>query len=124
MTTVEHPNATVPDSVEVPRLGALQYELGFPTPETSQKLFDEIECNCTDQHACAEAHDQPDHADGDVDSERDDGADHERRRRQQPPTERSAHLAPRVRNGPNGERAPAHRLSVHERRIHGLIPSG
>ena len=28
MTTVEHPNATVPDSVEVPRVGTLQYELG------------------------------------------------------------------------------------------------
>jgi len=43
MTTVEHPNATVPDRVEVPRLGALKYELGFPTPETSQKLFDEMD---------------------------------------------------------------------------------
>jgi hypothetical protein len=43
MTSVEHPNATVPDSVEVPRLGALRYELGFPTPETSQKLFDEMD---------------------------------------------------------------------------------
>ena len=31
MTVVEHPNATIPDSVEVPRVGALQYELGFPT---------------------------------------------------------------------------------------------
>ena len=27
MTNVEHPNATVPDSVEVPRVGTLQYEL-------------------------------------------------------------------------------------------------
>ena len=43
MTTVEHPNATVPDSVEVPRVGALRYELGFPTPETSRKLFDEMD---------------------------------------------------------------------------------
>jgi hypothetical protein len=43
MTTVEHPNATVPDSVEVPRVGALRYELGFPTRETSQKLFDEMD---------------------------------------------------------------------------------
>jgi hypothetical protein len=43
MTTFEHPNATVPDSVEVPRVGALQYELGFPTPETSRKLFDEMD---------------------------------------------------------------------------------
>jgi hypothetical protein len=43
MTTVEHPNATVADSVEVPRVGALRYELGFPTPETSRKLFDEMD---------------------------------------------------------------------------------
>ncbi|TRW45700.1 DUF1254 domain-containing protein [Georgenia yuyongxinii] len=43
MTTFAHPNATVPDSVEVPRLGALQFELGFPTPETTQKLFDEMD---------------------------------------------------------------------------------
>jgi hypothetical protein len=43
MTNVEHPNATAPDSVEVPRLGALQYELGFPTTETSQRLFDEMD---------------------------------------------------------------------------------
>ena len=43
MTTVEHPNATVPDSVEMPRVGTLRYELGFPTPEASQKLFDEMD---------------------------------------------------------------------------------
>jgi hypothetical protein len=43
MTTVEHPNATVPDNVEVPHVGALQYELGFPNPETSRKLFDEMD---------------------------------------------------------------------------------
>ena len=42
MTEV-HPNATVPDSVEVPRVGALRYELGFPTPESSRKLFDEMD---------------------------------------------------------------------------------
>lgn len=29
MTNVEHPNATIPDSVEVPRVGALRYELGI-----------------------------------------------------------------------------------------------
>jgi len=43
MTTVEHPNATVPDNVQVPRVGAVQYELGFPTAETSRKLFDEMD---------------------------------------------------------------------------------
>ena len=43
MAVVEHPNATVPDSVEMPRVGTLQYELGFPTPETTQKLFDEMD---------------------------------------------------------------------------------
>ena len=41
--TNEHPNATVPNSAEVPRVGTLRYELGFPTPETSQKLFDEMD---------------------------------------------------------------------------------
>ena len=43
MAGVEHPNATIPDNVEVPRVGTLQYELGFPTPETSRKLFDEMD---------------------------------------------------------------------------------
>ena len=43
MIAPEHPNATIPDSVEVPRLGTLRYELGFPTPETSRKLFDEMD---------------------------------------------------------------------------------
>ena len=42
MTVVEHPNATVPDSVET-RIGTLRYELGCPTPETTQKLFDEMD---------------------------------------------------------------------------------
>ena len=28
MTNLEHPNATVPGSVGVPRVGALRYELG------------------------------------------------------------------------------------------------
>jgi hypothetical protein len=32
MTTVQHPNATVQDSVEVSRVGTLRYELGFPDP--------------------------------------------------------------------------------------------
>jgi hypothetical protein len=43
MTIVEHAKATIPDSVEVPRVGSLRYELGFPTHETSQKLFDEMD---------------------------------------------------------------------------------
>ena len=43
MTGAAHPNATIPDSVELPRVGALHYELGFPTPETSQRLFDEMD---------------------------------------------------------------------------------
>ena len=42
MTAFEQPNATVPDRVEVPRVGELRYELGFPSPESSQKLFDEM----------------------------------------------------------------------------------
>ena len=44
MAGVEHPNATIPDNVEVPRVGMLWYELGFPTPETSRKLFAEMAC--------------------------------------------------------------------------------
>jgi hypothetical protein len=43
MTTVEHPNATVPDSVDVPRVGVQQYELDFPTAETSRKLSAEMD---------------------------------------------------------------------------------
>ena len=43
MAGVEHPNATIPDNVEVPRVGTLRHELGFPTPETSRKLFDEMD---------------------------------------------------------------------------------
>jgi hypothetical protein len=31
MTNLEHPNATVPDSLEVPRVGALRYELRLGT---------------------------------------------------------------------------------------------
>ena len=39
----KHRNATtLQDSVEVPRVGALRYELGFRTPETSRELFDEM----------------------------------------------------------------------------------
>ena len=43
MAAMPHPNATIPDSVEVPRVGTLRYELGFPTPETCQKPFDEMD---------------------------------------------------------------------------------
>ena len=43
MTVAQHPDSTIPDSVEVPRVGALRYELGFPTPETSRRLFDEMD---------------------------------------------------------------------------------
>jgi hypothetical protein len=43
MTSIDNPQARIADIVEVPRLGALSYELGFPTPETSQRLFDEMD---------------------------------------------------------------------------------
>lgn len=43
MTEALHPNATIAASVELPRVGVLQYDLGFPTPDTSQKLFDEMD---------------------------------------------------------------------------------
>jgi hypothetical protein len=42
------------------------------------RLFGEIERDRADQHSCAEAHDQPDHAQGDADPKRDDSPDHER----------------------------------------------
>ena len=43
MTDSQALDTAIPDSVEVPRIGALRYELGFPTPETSRKLFDEMD---------------------------------------------------------------------------------
>ena len=42
MTEVHRRNAPFPGSVDT-RLGALQFELGCPTPETTQKLFDEMD---------------------------------------------------------------------------------
>ena len=35
-------DSTIPDSVE-PRIGTLRYELGCPTPETTRKLYDEMD---------------------------------------------------------------------------------
>ena len=43
MTDAPHWDTPYPNSVEVPRVGALRYELGFPTAETSRKLFDEMD---------------------------------------------------------------------------------
>ncbi len=42
MTQAHFGDSPYPDSVET-RLGTLRYELGFPTPETTQKLFDEMD---------------------------------------------------------------------------------
>ena len=42
-----------------------------------ERLFDQIEGDRADQHACAEGHDQPDRAETDLEEERDDGTDHE-----------------------------------------------
>jgi hypothetical protein len=42
MTSMEHPGGTVPAKVET-RLGTLEYEWGYPTAETTRKLFDEID---------------------------------------------------------------------------------
>ena len=42
MTQTRYVDPPYPDSVES-RLGKLHYELGFPTPETSRKLFDEMD---------------------------------------------------------------------------------
>ena len=49
---------------------------GGPLPHLRvDRLLDEIEGDGADQHACAEAHDQPDRAQADSKSQRDDGAD-------------------------------------------------
>jgi hypothetical protein len=42
MTQTQYQNMPYPDRVES-RLGTLKYELGFPTPETTQTLFDEMD---------------------------------------------------------------------------------
>jgi hypothetical protein len=42
MTDAQHTVARYPDKVET-RLGALHFELGCPTPETTQRLFDEMD---------------------------------------------------------------------------------
>ena len=57
------------------------------------RLFDEVEGDRADQHARAEAHDQPDRAQADPEAKRDECADHERRSGQQPPAEGCRHLS-------------------------------
>jgi hypothetical protein len=42
MTSAEHLNATVPAKVAT-RLGTLEYESGYPTAQTTRRLFDEID---------------------------------------------------------------------------------
>ena len=42
MTVVEHRDTPDPESVDT-RIGTLRYELGCPTPETTRKLFDEMD---------------------------------------------------------------------------------
>ena len=39
----EHWDTPYPEIASETRIGALRYELGFPTPETTQKLFDEMD---------------------------------------------------------------------------------
>jgi hypothetical protein len=41
--TIEEARPAIQDSVEVPRIGTLRYELGCPIPETTRKLFDEMD---------------------------------------------------------------------------------
>jgi hypothetical protein len=43
-----------------------------------RRLFDQIEGDRADQHACTEGHDQPDRAQANLEEERDDCTDHER----------------------------------------------
>jgi hypothetical protein len=54
-------------------------------------LLDQIEGDRADQHAGAEAHDQPDQGQLDSKEERKNGADHERGRRQGSPAEGRRH---------------------------------
>jgi hypothetical protein len=54
-------------------------------------LLHEVEGHRADEHARAETHDQADEPDANVEGDRGDGADHQRRRRQGPPTERRGH---------------------------------
>ena len=65
---------------------------GRPVPRRGvDGLLDEIEGDGADEHTGTEAHYQADCPQRDVEHERDDGAHHERRRRQGSPSERRAH---------------------------------
>jgi hypothetical protein len=57
------------------------------TVRLAGSLLDEVECDGADQHAPTKGHDEPDYSDLDLDDQRDDRADHERGRRQGPPSE-------------------------------------
>jgi hypothetical protein len=59
-----------------------------------ERLFHQVERDRADQDAAAERHDQPDRAKADLEQDRDDRADHQRRRGQGPPAERLPHLDP------------------------------
>ena len=87
-----------PDAVDEPVSAEEHHAAGEDAPidrpvrvSPSSRLLDEIERDRADQHARAEGHDQPDPAHADVKHERQDGADHERRRRQRSPSEGRPH---------------------------------
>ena len=42
MATVREPSFAAPDTIET-RLGTLTYEHGFPTPETTRSVWDELD---------------------------------------------------------------------------------
>jgi hypothetical protein len=56
-------------------------------------FLDQVEGDGTDEHARPEGHDQPDDTRTDLEQQRHDGTDHQRRSRQGPPSERASHLA-------------------------------
>jgi hypothetical protein len=74
------------------------------------RLLDQIERNGADQHAGAEGHDQPDRRQADPESERDDGAQDERRGCEEPPAESGSHSAILLRERVDGSSLAASRL--------------
>ena len=78
------------------------------------RLLDEVERDCADEDAGAEAHDQADPRSVDADEERRDRADDERGGGEEPPAERRAHQASAFR--PTIATRPSGKLLVAERR--------
>jgi hypothetical protein len=54
MLTTTTPGGTAPDTVET-RIGTLTFERGFPTDETTRKIFDELDYQRAVQGMCGHA---------------------------------------------------------------------